>query len=72
MYKNGNIRESRESISYYSVNLNKSYIFFGPQSHCLVDLFRAFPILKSVILIFGGNGVVIAAGKFAFRYPDCF
>lgn len=33
------------------VNLSKSLIVFGPQP--LVDLFRAFPTLKSMILILG-------------------
>ena len=28
-------------------------MFFGPQSHQLVDLFRDLPTLESVILIWG-------------------
>lgn len=30
-----------------------THILFGPQSHCLVDLFRAFPALRSMALILG-------------------
>ena len=35
------------------VNLSKSCMVFGPQSHQLVDLFCDLPTLKSMILIWG-------------------
>lgn len=62
--KNGNIRESKDSISFCSsfVNLSNSHILVDPQSHCLVDFFRAFPVLKSMILMLG-NDLITAVNK---------